>query len=213
MIPVYTHSTLPSLPDHTYLSVLPLDTPLLRPLDQIPFYLKQAAHELTPVDRQRIFLNARLLFHEMIERLELPITHFRLHQDDRGKPIGLADPHPVYLSLSHTQTHLFALLSPSFDVGLDAEPAGRVVHPGLRSRMMRDEELFAPEVSALSDLQCWVVKESVLKLSGDGLRVAMKEVHLQSMRAEVISASLHGAAIQCRLLELEHHYLAISTYL
>jgi phosphopantetheinyl transferase len=213
MIPVYSHLTQGELPEHLYLSVWPIVAPLLRAYADLPGYLIHASKGVTPEDRWRVFVNARLLLHEMVDQLKLPISNFSIDQDERGKPIGWAHPHPVSVSLSHTPTRIFALLSMSGEVGLDAEPKHRVVHPGLRARMMSEAECESTTFAALSDLQCWVIKESILKLTGDGLRVAMRHVQLQSIQDHTIISRLHGRAIQTRVLELEAHFLAISTYL
>lgn len=213
MIPVYSHLTHGVLPEHMYLSVVPIEAPLLRAHADLPAYLIHASQGVVPDDRRRVFLNARLLLHEMVDHLGLPLADLVIDQDERGKPIGLAHPYPVHLSLSHTPTQIFALLSTCCEVGLDAEPTHRVVHPGLRTRMMCEAERQNTVFSSMSDLQCWVIKESILKLTGDGLRVAMQQVRLQAIHDQHITSYLQGRAIQTRLLELEAHYLAISTYL
>ncbi len=81
---------------------------------------------------------------------------------------------------------------------MDAEAADRVVNPALQSRMRHpseSDELYA------SLIDVWIMKESVLKLIGTGLRLGMNKIHLERVDAERFIARWNGQDIHGILFE------------
>ena len=79
---------------------------------------------------------------------------------------------PFYFSISHTPRHAFCALSPS-PIGIDAEETDRRIRPELAGKILspgerRQYEAAPDKRRAL--LTFWVLKEAVVKLSGEGLR-------------------------------------------
>lgn len=93
---------------------------------------------------------------------------FSIEYDPRGKPLLLSDP-PLHMSLSHTGTTALLGLS-SHPLGVDAESL-RPIDQGAVSR-----RFFCPQEAEYVERQgpegffsLWVLKESLLKRSGEGL--------------------------------------------
>ena len=94
----------------------------------------------------------------------------RIAIGDRGKPYFPDS--PWHFSISHTPDHVFCALAPE-PVGLDAEEADRTVRPALAQRVLSPGELRQWEASAdrsRAFLTFWVLKEALVKCSGEGLR-------------------------------------------
>ena len=82
-----------------------------------------------------------------------------VEKDVNGKPF-FPDRPDIYFSLSHTKSHVMVVIG-DIPCGCDIE-AIRHVRAGLPERVCSREEL-----SFFDFFQCWVLKESFIKLSGD----------------------------------------------
>ncbi|NLV85879.1 MAG: hypothetical protein GX025_01470 [Clostridiales bacterium] len=78
-----------------------------------------------------------------------------------GRPVFTKRPAP-HFSISHCKTHIFCVVSKS-PVGIDAEPLDRKVSSLSITRLTT-----AKEREALSFLETWTLRESYLKLTGEG---------------------------------------------
>ena len=89
---------------------------------------------------------------------------------DRGKPYFTEG--NWHFSISHTKKHVFCALS-TRPVGLDAEEADRKINLRLAEKILSEPEKCryqcAPDKREAL-LKLWVLKESAVKLSGEGLR-------------------------------------------
>lgn len=94
--------------------------------------------------------------------LSVPPVYVR---GENGKP-GFPCP-PPYFSLSHCSGAALCAIS-NADIGVDAERTDRTVSDGVLRRIL------APGESAAVPVRKWVVKESYLKLTGEGLRRDMR---------------------------------------
>ncbi len=83
----------------------------------------------------------------------------RVEKDDNGKPY-FPFRQDVHFSLSHTKTHVMIVIG-DLPCGCDIETV-RHVRAGLPERVCSPEEL-----SHFDFFQCWVLKESFIKLSGN----------------------------------------------
>ncbi len=89
---------------------------------------------------------------------------------DRGKPYFQND--PLYFSISHTPRHVFVALSER-SIGIDAEEADRTVSLKLAEKILSPGE--KAQFDAAPDkrralLKFWVLKEALVKCTGEGLR-------------------------------------------
>jgi len=88
----------------------------------------------------------------------------------RGKPYF--ETSPWHFSISHTQNHVFCVLSRN-NIAIDAEEADRSINLKLAEKILSPEE--KQQFDAAADprralLTFWVLKEAAAKLSGEGLR-------------------------------------------
>ena len=89
---------------------------------------------------------------------------------ERGKPY--IENHPIHFSIAHTRRHAFVVLSDR-PVGIDAEELDRRVDLRLAEKILSPGEIV--QFRAASDptralLTFWVLKEALVKCSGEGLR-------------------------------------------
>ena len=90
--------------------------------------------------------------------------------ESRGKP-RFCDG-CVHFSITHTPHHAFCALSDA-PVGIDAEERTRRVSPKLAGKVLSPAELARYEAAPNRDealLRLWVLKEALVKCSGEGLR-------------------------------------------
>ncbi len=79
---------------------------------------------------------------------------------------------PYYFSISHTDRHVFCVLSRR-RIGIDAEELSRVVRPSVACRVLSPSEKAqydAAEDKNTALLTFWVLKEAAAKCSGLGLQ-------------------------------------------
>lgn len=118
-------------------------------------------------------------------------THV-LTKREGGKP-DLVDSSARTLPCSITHTSGFSALcwGEIGSIGIDAERSDRVVHAGLSARMRHPEDDIR-----LSDhpIDAWIIKESVLKCIGTGLRLGMNKVSVQFTSPDRFIARWNGHA-------------------
>lgn len=101
---------------------------------------------------------------------------------DGGKPF-IADRPDICFSMSHCR-HGVACALESGPVGVDIESI-RPYSEELARRVLNDGELRAVESSARPDVEfikLWTMKESYLKMTGEGIRSDLKRVPLDAAR-------------------------------
>ena len=111
----------------------------------------------------------RVLLRQMYRELrggDLP----EIAVSSRGKPYFPGE--TLHFSITHTPRHAFCVLSDR-PVGIDAEELGRRVSPKLARKVLSPAELARYEAAADPAecfLRLWVLKEALVKCSGEGLR-------------------------------------------
>lgn len=138
---------------------------------------------------------------------------FVVLRDVGGKPYGLSHDRVIPLAVAHTRTHVFVAMSRAADIGLDAEPAARPEHPGLRRRILNAGEADDPALRDFATLQLWAAKESVLKLEGTGLRRSMRSVAVRRADSGLLETEIEGRLIGINSMRLQGHWVAISEYI
>ena len=89
---------------------------------------------------------------------------------ERGKPYFPDSPY--HFSITHTRHHAFCALSLR-PIGIDAEELTRRVSPGLAQKILSPGEMAQYERSEdrhRALLTFWVLKEALVKRTGEGLR-------------------------------------------
>lgn len=88
---------------------------------------------------------------------------------DLRRPDGIIAP----CSITHTPGFSAICWGDHGQIGIDAERVDRVVHPGLSARMHHPDD----DIRLLNEpLLTWIIKESVLKCIGTGLRLGMNKI-------------------------------------
>lgn len=93
-----------------------------------------------------------------------------------GKPF-IADREDICFSLSHCRNGAACVVD-NMPVGVDIESI-RTYNPLLAQKILNDNEMLAVESSARPDIEfirMWTMKESYLKLTGEGIRCNLKTV-------------------------------------
>lgn len=135
-------------------------------------------------------ITSRILLKHMANRLGFDPSKFYISKKENGKPFGFEDSHQFFVSISHTGEIVAAVLSESKDVGLDIELMERKVSNRLKDRILHDKEKESLQTVPL--IQTWTIKESVLKLTGTGLRKSMSAIKLQEAGANVFITNFEG---------------------
>lgn len=89
---------------------------------------------------------------------------------ERGKPYFASG--APWFSITHTKRHVFCVLSDR-PVGIDAEELDRRIKPGLAEKILSSGELAQyrqAEDPRRALLTFWVLKEALVKYTGEGLR-------------------------------------------
>ena len=132
-----------------------------------PLFLKVMSEErLTKIRRfareadKKLSMGAELCLCAAASELKLPIPP-EYKCGETGKPEFSVS--PPYFNISHCEGYAVCAVA-DHPLGVDAEPADRVVEPGILKRLLHAGE------SCSSPLWKWVEKESFVKLTGEGLR-------------------------------------------
>ncbi|MFF5258397.1 4'-phosphopantetheinyl transferase family protein [Actinomadura viridis] len=96
--------------------------------------------------------------------------------EPHGPPAVAGGPH---LSVSHSGDRVAVAVSPYGPVGVDVEEDGRIGE-GVAAQLLADDE---PRADAAGLLAYWTRKEALLKVTGDGLRVPLTDVHVSAPHA------------------------------
>lgn len=190
--------------DHTC-AVLVADTRALRPehaslLDSTEV---ARADSLTRTNRAQFMTGAALLRLALARELDVAPRDVTIDRTCRECPRPHGKPRApglgVHLSVSHAETMVLVALTAVAAVGVDVESTGRQLVPGLgRLILAPSEDLAAPD----SLLTYWCRKESVVKATGDGLRVPLSEVVTSRLGSAPRLLSYQGREISAALVDL-----------
>lgn len=138
---------------------------------------------------------------EVMSTDELRLSLFPDHHLVRrvgGKP-DLADAEGRLrpCSITHTPGLSAFCWGDSGEIGIDAERRDRQVHPGLAARMRHPDDDIRLETDPITT---WVIKESVLKCIGTGLRLGMNKVSVRFSTPDRFIANWNGHAFHGILL-------------
>lgn len=167
--------------------------------------LRRRAAYLREPDRRRFTLGAALL--RLAAARELRVAPTRVPIDrtcsDCGRPHGkprLADT-GLHVSVSHSAALVGVALTGLADVGIDVEAVG----PGEISETLRLACLDAEEPMRGRDdfYTYWCRKESVVKATGDGLRVPLTQVRVSPADEPARLLSYAGSVLAAAVTDID----------
>jgi 4'-phosphopantetheinyl transferase len=128
-------------------------------------------------DRTRSVMARWLALQAASQLLGTPWTALRLGRHRQGPPYVVAQPH-LSLSMAHSGRYAVAAVALGGRVGVDVEEVSRVA-------ALPDSAYLTPaEISALPSARqggepramLWALKDTAMKLTGEGLRAGMKRI-------------------------------------
>lgn len=145
---------------------------------------------------RRLRLGAGVLLHLALDDLGLRECDMRYTVEKNGKPCFASDI-PLNFSISHADPYVILALSDR-EVGCDVERI-RPVSTDIAGRFFCLEEYEA--IMAVSDMterlhtffRLWTMKESFLKITGEGFRLSMKRFSLDLSHTPVTATGDFGA--------------------
>ena len=147
---------------------------------------KNEMHGFKNKSRQKEYLATRGLVKEVAEALGLNKEHFRLKKTELGKPYGVHGKEHYQLSIAHTNVHVICGISPNRSLGVDAEPADRLIPEKLRRRITNEDELALLEKEPA--VRVWTIKEAIVKLEGRGMRTNLNDCTITSRKENEFTA-------------------------
>lgn len=146
-----------------------------------------------------------------IPSIKLPVLP---EVDEKGKPV--LGGHEVHFNLSHSHDYVVCAIS-SANIGIDIEKI-QGLNLSLSKRIFAEKELMKFEqLSEEKQLdyiyETWTKKESVLKLTGDGLKIDMRQLDFAKIgnkRYRLVNA---GKNINVFLMKYEQYMLATASEL
>jgi phosphopantetheinyl transferase len=115
---------------------------------------------------------------------------YEVTKREGGKPdLGAPDGRILPCSITHTSNFSAICWGDTGHIGIDAERSDRVVHAGLPARMCHPED----DIRLMEQpIEAWIIKESVLKCIGTGLRLAMNKISVQFSSSDRFTAKWNG---------------------
>lgn len=149
-----------------------------RALDLIPAARREYANRMKVESGKRLSAGAGLLLmaaladYRMNDKREYAAFHeLRFEKGEQGKP-ALADYPDVHFNLSHSGNRVLCIVGP-VDVGCDVE----VINPSHVKSVIRcfaESEQILASRSAEDFFRIWTLKESIVKLSGQGMQIPFR---------------------------------------
>ena len=145
-------------------------------LQQISSQRREQALRYKYEQGQRLCVAAYLLLKEALREQEGIMENPVFEYGEHGKPFIVSHPE-LHFSLSHCKEAAVCVLSRQ-PVGVDVESIGRY-RDSVARYAMNDEELVQIQQAERPEVEftrLWTMKESLLKLTGEGINDNMKEV-------------------------------------
>jgi 4'-phosphopantetheinyl transferase len=168
----------------------------------------QELQSITNVSKQKEWLASRFLLKHLAQKLTIPFKG--IEKDEFGKP-WLIDSN-VYISLSHTQTHVAACIHKTANVGIDLEkvsPRLKIIEYKFLTELERN--LCAGDLEKLTIL--WSAKEAMYKLDGKRGIHFQKELLIYAIENNFLEAEIKTAIpqkVSVYFEKLENSYLTIA---
>lgn len=115
------------------------------------------------------------LIKECLSGLGLSLNSYTYESEEGGKPYVTAGGRKIPVSVSHSGELIMVAVSSKKVIGLDIESRNRNVSSGLLKRIAATEY-----ERGMNAVRLWTLKESFLKMTGTGLRVAMNKIRIEA---------------------------------
>ncbi|NGP89845.1 4'-phosphopantetheinyl transferase family protein [Fodinibius halophilus] len=165
-------------------------------------------HSFSNKTRQQEFITSRVLLKKMARKWNE--EEFSVQKDKLGQPYGVGHSRRYYISIAHSKDKVFCGISPNRAVGVDLEPIAREVSARLRSRILHPEE--SEGLAELETIRLWTIKEAFIKLRGQGLRLNMNQVRVQSEEDAYFVEINNDKRAKICSFRSENDWLAIAHY-
>ncbi|MEX2368110.1 MAG: 4'-phosphopantetheinyl transferase superfamily protein, partial [Balneolaceae bacterium] len=143
-------------------------------------------------------------------REEIGNEEFDIFGSPNQKPQGWYGEQLIHISISHVRGLIGGAISEKRFVGLDLERKNRVVHPGLKKRILHPDEKELTD-DHISVLQLWTLKESALKWCGSGLRTAMNKICVTTVDQNRFRAVFDdGKTTEIYALDFNDHWISVA---
>lgn len=161
--------------------------------------------------RKDEFLSARGLIKKLVTEIGLDETMFEVHKDRLGQPFGVYQNRSYNLSLAHTGEKVLCGISAGISIGVDMEPAGRIVDERLKSRMLHPEEGEFLKKESL--IRIWTLKEALVKLEGKGLRTNLNQIIIRPENESEFTGKFNNdkSARICSF-QYDNYWIAVAFY-
>lgn len=142
------------------------------------YYQSQAGTEKEQVRLQHI-IGRELLKYALDREYQMDFTEEMICYARNGKPMlkNAEGSRPVHFNISHCRGMVVCALS-DCPIGIDVESSRNVTIPMIRKICNEQEEQYiAGNDNKDSFLELWTLKESYLKMTGEGIRIPLHQVN------------------------------------
>ncbi|MCW9706407.1 4'-phosphopantetheinyl transferase family protein [Fodinibius salsisoli] len=162
-------------------------------------------------ERRREFVTSRLLLKQLADEWDLDTANFVVAKNELGNPFAEVGDDRYEISIAHTKEEVFCGLTRTEPIGVDLEPMNRDVSGRLRTRILHPTE--KEEELEVSTIQLWTIKEAYIKLRGEGLRLNMNDVYVQSQQDHFLVKLDDDKKAKICSFSYQDNWLSIAFYL
>jgi 4'-phosphopantetheinyl transferase len=183
---------------------------------------ERAKRYVFPANRQE-FVAGRALVRLVLGRtLDIPPGEVAFRRGPFGKPEldRRQSAARIHFNVSHSAGLVVAAFSLQCEVGVDVEPASRVISPSVQRRVFTPRELRSWQLLPLGQQReaataRWTLKEAYLKARGDGLNLPLLDFEFDELQGQPrirFSASIDDDPRRWRFqrLRVARHLLAVA---
>ncbi len=172
---------------------------------------KRIYRKFEHVQRKREFLQSRIMVRDLAREAGLDVESLSLKKTAQGRPFGETESGQFYVSIAHTNHHVFCGLSPNRSIGVDLEPVSREVKVDVRKRILSDDERNNKALQNVETLRLWTIKEAIVKLTGGGMGKHMAVSRVRQTDNYVFNTSMEGFEdIQIYSRQYLNHWIAVA---
>lgn len=190
-------------------SFVEISSDLDRAADLLGNEEKQEFDNCTSLKRKQEFLSSRITLKRMAGQLGAD-SSFEVLKDELGQPYGKTKFKTYYVSIAHTDKHVFCGLTESNAIGIDLEPVEREVPLKLKHRITHPKETVLADT--ISTIRLWTIKEAYIKLRGKGLRLNMDEVQISQENDRIFTEINDDKRAKICSFQFQNNWLSIAFY-
>lgn len=170
---------------------------------------KAELSECTNEKRKREFVSSRVCLKHLAKEIGCK-EDIEIKKDDLGQPYGSDGGHSYYVSIAHSDHHIFCGITSTMPIGVDVEPIDRTVPDQLEQRITHPKEKKL--LANIPAIRLWTIKEAYIKLRGQGLRMNMNEVQIGQESSQIFAELNNDKSPKICSFRLKNMWLAIAFY-